>query len=68
MSITRFNALNTIENRPDPLFFDTGESEFDTIASYFGENVFGEDAMKKYDSRLPPSWLHRIHFYSIQYP
>ena len=48
MSITRFNALNTIENRPDPLFFDTGESEFDTIASYFGENVFGEDAMKKY--------------------
>ncbi|MFN4254217.1 MAG: glutamine synthetase III [Saprospiraceae bacterium] len=47
MSVTRFNALQTIENRLDPIpsFADAAH---ETIASYFGENVFGEDAMKKY--------------------
>jgi glutamine synthetase len=48
MSLSRFNALQTIENRPEHIFSLTGDSQADTIASYFGENVFGEDAMKKY--------------------
>ena len=48
MSLTRFNALQTIENRLEPLPTEAGESRAETIASYFGANVFGEDAMKKY--------------------
>ncbi|MEY3240422.1 MAG: glutamine synthetase catalytic region [Bacteroidota bacterium] len=47
MSLSRFNALQAIENRPDPFFFDE-EGAAPTIASYFGENVFGEEAMKKH--------------------
>lgn len=47
MSLTRFNALQTIENRLEPLpdFESTG---VETIASYFGENVFNDAAMKKH--------------------
>lgn len=48
MSLTRFNALQTIENRLEPLPAEFGESAAETIASYFGENVFGDEAMKKY--------------------
>jgi glutamine synthetase len=47
MSLSRFNALQAIENRPDPFFFED-EGAAPTIASYFGENVFGEEAMKKH--------------------
>ncbi|MCC6458831.1 MAG: glutamine synthetase III [Saprospiraceae bacterium] len=48
MSLSRFNALQTIENRPEPLPIELGEGQHETIASYFGENVFGDVAMKKY--------------------
>ena len=48
MSLSRFNALQTIDSRPDPAVFENGEDRKETIASYFGENVFGEEAMKKY--------------------
>jgi len=48
MSLTRFNALQTIENRLDPIALDLGVEHGEHIASYFGENVFGDEAMKKY--------------------
>ncbi len=51
MSITRFNALQTMESRPEPMPNFLG-TEPATIASYFGENVFGEAAMK---THLPES-------------
>ncbi len=47
MAVSRFNALQIIENRPDPVYFEE-EGAAVTIASYFGENVFGEEAMKKH--------------------
>lgn len=47
MAVSRFNALQTIENRPDPIYFEE-EGAAVSIASYFGENVFGEEAMKKH--------------------
>src|SRR5262249_41435742 len=34
--------------RPEPWLYEKGEERNETIASYFGENVFGEEAMKKY--------------------
>jgi glutamine synthetase len=52
MSHTRFNALQTIENRLDMLPGEFAESGNANIASYFGENVFGDEAMKKF---LPES-------------
>ncbi len=48
MSLTRFNALQTIENRLDPLPAELVESRPTNIASYFGENVFGDEAMKRF--------------------
>ncbi|HNE28343.1 MAG TPA: glutamine synthetase III, partial [Saprospiraceae bacterium] len=48
MSIARFQALQTIENRMESLPLDLGESQGENIASYFGENVFNDEAMKKY--------------------
>ena len=48
MSIARFQALQTIENRMESFPLDLGESQGENIASYFGENVFNEEAMKKY--------------------
>ena len=48
MSLTRFSALQTIESRQDSFLFETAEAHTEGIASYFGENVFGEEAMKKY--------------------
>lgn len=36
-----------MESRPDPIFFDD-EGAAVSIASYFAENVFGDEAMKKY--------------------
>jgi glutamine synthetase len=47
MSLSRFNALQAIENRPDPIYFEE-EGAAPAIATYFGENVFGEEAMRKY--------------------
>lgn len=48
MSNPRFAALQVLDNRPDPMLdFDLVEGA-EPIASYFGENVFGDDAQKKY--------------------
>ena len=47
MAVSRFNALQIIENRPDPIHTEQAGPAV-TIASYFGENVFGEEAMKKH--------------------
>lgn len=48
MSLTRFNALQTLESRIEPISTDFAEGKAETIASYFGENVFHDEAMKKY--------------------
>jgi glutamine synthetase len=48
MSLTRFNALQTMETRLDPFPVEFGEGPAEKIASYFGENVFTDEAMKKY--------------------
>lgn len=48
MSHTRFTALQAIENRLDLLTGDFAENGNANIASYFGENVFGDEAMKKH--------------------
>lgn len=48
MSHTRFTALQAIENRLDLLTGDFADNGNANIASYFGENVFGDEAMKKH--------------------
>lgn len=48
MSHARFTALQTVENRFDVTPNDSPEGKAENIASYFGENVFSEEAMKKY--------------------
>jgi glutamine synthetase len=48
MSHTRFTALQTIENRYEPFPSDLVGGKAETIASYFGENVFSDEAMKKF--------------------
>lgn len=48
MSLTRFNALQTMETRVEPFPMELGEGPAEKIASYFGENVFTDEAMKKY--------------------
>ncbi|GAB4495780.1 MAG: glutamine synthetase III [Saprospiraceae bacterium] len=49
MSLSRFNALQTMENRMEPFPVEFAErSQAENIASYFGENVFNDEAMKKY--------------------
>ena len=48
MSLTRFNALQTLETRVEPFPMELGEGPAEKIASYFGENVFTDEAMKKY--------------------
>ncbi len=48
MSLTRFNALQTMETRVDPFPVEFGEGPAEKIASYFGENVFTDEAMKKF--------------------
>ncbi|MBK8428049.1 MAG: glutamine synthetase III [Lewinellaceae bacterium] len=48
MSLTRFNALQTMETRVEPFPMEFGEGPAEKIASYFGENVFNDEAMKKY--------------------
>lgn len=48
MSLTRFNALQTIENRLEPMPLEFSEARSENIASYFGENVFSEEVMRKY--------------------
>lgn len=48
MSLTRFNALQTMETRTEPFPIEFGEGPAEKIASYFGENVFNDEAMKKY--------------------
>ncbi len=48
MSHTRFSALQAVENRLEPFPVALEESTIEHIASYFGSNVFNEEAMKKY--------------------
>ncbi len=48
MSLSRFNALQTMENRMEPFPVEFAEGQAENIASYFGENVFNDEAMKKY--------------------
>jgi glutamine synthetase len=47
MSITRFSALDVVNNRSS-LDLNIPELPSEHIASYFGENVFSEKAMKEY--------------------
>ena len=48
MSLSRFNALQTLETRAESFAGELGEGPAAKIASYFGENVFNDEAMKKY--------------------
>lgn len=48
MSLSRFNALQSMENRMEPFPVEFAEGQAENIASYFGENVFNDEAMKKY--------------------
>lgn len=48
MSHIRFSALQAIENRIDLLPDDFSEAESASIASYFGQNVFNDDAMRRF--------------------
>ena len=48
MSLSRFNALQTLETRAESFAVELGEGPAAKIASYFGENVFNDEAMKKY--------------------
>jgi glutamine synthetase len=49
MSLSRSSALDIVLNRHDWRFESFPNDEVsENIASYFGVNVFGEDAMKKY--------------------
>ncbi len=48
MSLSRFNALQTMETRVEPFPMEFGEGPAEKIASYFGENVFTDEAMKRY--------------------
>ena len=47
MSITRFSALDILNNRSN-LDLNVPEMPTQNIASFFGENVFNEKAMKEY--------------------
>ena len=46
MSFSRFNAMDTLQNRPEDVNFYDIPSE--PISSFFGENVFNEKAMRDY--------------------
>ena len=46
MSFSRFNAMDTLQNRPEDVTFYDIPSE--PISSFFGENVFNEKAMRDY--------------------
>jgi glutamine synthetase len=48
MSLSRFNALQNMESRMEPFPVDFTEGKAEKIASYFGENVFHDAAMKKH--------------------
>ncbi len=48
MSLTRFNALQTMESRLEPFSTDFEEGVAEKIASYFAENVFNDEAMKRH--------------------
>ncbi|MFN0213679.1 MAG: glutamine synthetase III [Saprospiraceae bacterium] len=48
MSLSRFNAIQAMENRVEPFPFDMGEGAMENIASYFGENVFNDEAMRNH--------------------
>lgn len=48
MSLSRFNALQSMENRLEPFPVEFADGQAENIASYFGENVFNDEAMKKY--------------------
>lgn len=48
MSVTRFNALQTLENRQPAFFVEDFSEDNEHIAGYFGVRVFGDEAMKKH--------------------
>lgn len=48
MSLSRFNALQTMENRVEPFPLEMVEGAAENIASYFGENVFNDEAMRNH--------------------
>ncbi len=48
MSNIRFNALRAIENRTDFVADAAGTRENGSIASYFGQNVFNDEAMRRF--------------------
>ena len=48
MSLSRFNALQTMESRLEPFSAEFEDGKAEKIASYFAENVFNDDAMKKH--------------------
>lgn len=48
MSLSRFNALQTMESRLEPFSTEFENGKAENIASYFAENVFNDDAMKKH--------------------
>lgn len=48
MSLSRFNALQAVENRVEPFPMDFNDTPAENIASYFGINVFDDAKMKKY--------------------
>ena len=48
MSVTRFNALQTLENRQPAFFVEDFSEDNEHIAGYFGVRAFGDEAMKKH--------------------
>ncbi|MCW5924689.1 MAG: glutamine synthetase III [Saprospiraceae bacterium] len=48
MSLSRFNALQAMENRMEPFPVEFAEGQAENIASYFDINVFNDEAMKKH--------------------
>lgn len=46
MSLSRFSAMDIVQNRMDDMLFANDGA--DAIASYFGDNVFTDAAMSKY--------------------
>ena len=47
MSLNRFNAIDIIQNRLD-IEMPYSTSEEKKISSFYGENVFNDESMKKY--------------------
>ncbi|MFZ1496391.1 MAG: glutamine synthetase III, partial [Saprospiraceae bacterium] len=48
MSLSRFNAIDTLFNRSEFDIVAMSEDPTGKITEYFGTNVFGDDAMQRY--------------------